>query len=186
MAAKDRRFRKTEKVIFDAMVRLLNETTVDQLQIRDLITEADINKSTFYLHYQSLDAILATLEDDLVSKIRSSFNPVCELSEFPRQLDSLLAELKHQRKLGYAVFSSSSRIWDKLLAVYEYDNPLSETSSINKKIFDRPSYLFSSFIDGIFSSVSKWILDGAKIKPEEIKAYCLEVFTSDLYHPIFS
>ena len=61
MRTKDRRFIKTEAIIQKSMISLLNERNAEELQIEDLVMEADINKSTFYLHYQSLDLLVSAL-----------------------------------------------------------------------------------------------------------------------------
>ena len=74
MRTKDRRFIKTEAIIQKSMISLLNERNAEELQIEDLVMEADINKSTFYLHYQSLDLLVSALEDELLSGLTVKIN----------------------------------------------------------------------------------------------------------------
>ena len=71
MRTTDRRFIKTEKIIFNSMVDLLQKSDPESLLIDDLVNEADINKSTFYLHYQSLDQLISAIEDRLIAGISS-------------------------------------------------------------------------------------------------------------------
>ena len=53
------------------MVELLQKSDPESLMIDDLVYAADINKSTFYLHYQSIDQLISAIEDRLISNISS-------------------------------------------------------------------------------------------------------------------
>lgn len=47
----DRRIRRTRKSIYSALATLLTEKDVHQIKVKELCERADINKSTFYLHF---------------------------------------------------------------------------------------------------------------------------------------
>lgn len=54
----DRRIKRTRAAIFNAMLELLVEKGTDKITVLELCKKADINKSTFYLHYNSIDDCL--------------------------------------------------------------------------------------------------------------------------------
>lgn len=71
--AEDRRVRKTKKAIQDVFCELTKEKKLNEITIKELCAKADINKSTFYLHYRDIynlaDSIQAILIRDVCSII---------------------------------------------------------------------------------------------------------------------
>lgn len=54
----DRRVKRTRVAVFNALMELLIEKDSSKITVLELCKKADINKSTFYLHYKSLDDCL--------------------------------------------------------------------------------------------------------------------------------
>ncbi|OIK22644.1 TetR/AcrR family transcriptional regulator [Bacillus amyloliquefaciens] len=48
----DKRKRRTQKLILDTFFMLLNEKPFDKITVNQISKLADINRGTFYLHYQ--------------------------------------------------------------------------------------------------------------------------------------
>lgn len=69
MIKKDKRARKTVRSIQDTLLRMLCRTQMRKIHIVDLCTEADINRTTFYLHFRGLEDVLASLRQEIVENI---------------------------------------------------------------------------------------------------------------------
>lgn len=54
----DRRIKRTRTAIFNAVMEMIVEKDANKITVLELCKRADINKSTFYLHYKSLDDCL--------------------------------------------------------------------------------------------------------------------------------
>ncbi|MCH5314525.1 MAG: TetR/AcrR family transcriptional regulator [Eubacterium sp.] len=54
----DRRIKRTRTAIFNAVLELMVEKDAGKITVLELCKRADINKSTFYLHYSSIDDCL--------------------------------------------------------------------------------------------------------------------------------
>lgn len=52
--AEDRRVRKTKKAIQDVFCEMIKEKKLNEITVKELCARADINKSTFYLHYRDI------------------------------------------------------------------------------------------------------------------------------------
>ena len=50
----DRRTRRTKKLLTDAFLELLSSKKLNEITIKELCDKADINRGTFYLHYQDM------------------------------------------------------------------------------------------------------------------------------------
>lgn len=53
-----RRIKRTRTAVFNAMLDLMVEKDASKITVLELCKRADINKSTFYLHYKSMDDCL--------------------------------------------------------------------------------------------------------------------------------
>ena len=75
--AEDRRVRKTKKAIHDVFCEMAKEKKLNEITIKELCARADINKSTFYLHYRDIYDLAGIIQTALVSDI-------CEIiNEYP-------------------------------------------------------------------------------------------------------
>lgn len=54
----DRRVKRTRTAVFNALLDLMVEKDTNKITVLELCKRADINKSTFYLHYKSMDDCL--------------------------------------------------------------------------------------------------------------------------------
>ncbi|MGN1123664.1 MAG: TetR/AcrR family transcriptional regulator [Eubacterium sp.] len=54
----DRRIKRTRTAVFGAVLDLMIEKGTNKITVLELCKKADINKSTFYLHYKSMDDCL--------------------------------------------------------------------------------------------------------------------------------
>lgn len=57
----DRRFVRTEKAIMEAFLKLAEEQDPQKITVTALAREADIDRKTFYLHYDTVDAVADAL-----------------------------------------------------------------------------------------------------------------------------
>lgn len=67
--AEDRRVRKTKKAICDVFCELIKEKRLNEITIKELCTKADINKSTFYLHYRDIYDLAESIENRLIQGV---------------------------------------------------------------------------------------------------------------------
>ncbi|WP_326027566.1 TetR/AcrR family transcriptional regulator [Staphylococcus pseudoxylosus] len=63
----DRRVRKTKNAIKQAFIKLLAEKELERITIQDITTLADVNRGTFYLHYEDKYILLSDIEDEILA-----------------------------------------------------------------------------------------------------------------------
>ena len=66
---RDRRVEKTRNAIINAFKEMIIEKDFKDITIKELAERANINRKTFYLHYQSIDEILFDLSLELSDHI---------------------------------------------------------------------------------------------------------------------
>ncbi len=80
----DRRTRRTKKLLTEAFIELLAQKKLNEITIKELCEKADVNRGTFYLHYQDIYDLKQQIEKDLYNELGELIVP------FPnvRELDS--------------------------------------------------------------------------------------------------
>ena len=61
----DIRIIKTRRAIQAAFLRLMKEKGFAAVTVKDIIRDAEINRSTFYAHYEDKYDLLESIENDL-------------------------------------------------------------------------------------------------------------------------
>ena len=70
---KDLRVIKTKTHLQEALLQLLNEKTLDKISISELCKLANINRGTFYLHYQDLSELFGEYFEELTADLRKAY-----------------------------------------------------------------------------------------------------------------
>ena len=95
---KDRRITKTRKSIQNAYLNLLKQKGTEKITISDIAREADIDRKTFYLHYDSTEDIIREYAEEKTREllarltIRSFFSLSFDRKIFAKEVNSMLAE----------------------------------------------------------------------------------------------
>ena len=85
----DRRINRSRKVLKDAFISLLEKKSFEEITVTDIVMSADVNRSTFYSHFQDKEALMLSIMDELLSGIVDSIHhspsgtSVCKDREFP-------------------------------------------------------------------------------------------------------
>ena len=70
----DRRVKKTERAFMQALLHFLEEKDIKQITVKELCEYADMNRSTFYLHYLDIYDLLDKTEQHMVDAIYTPIN----------------------------------------------------------------------------------------------------------------
>jgi len=60
---------RSRESIRRAYAELIHEKGTTNLTVKELVERADVNRSTFYAHYQDINAVLREIEEDVVQKM---------------------------------------------------------------------------------------------------------------------
>ncbi len=98
MISVDRRVRKTKKAIQDAYFRLLAQKRSEKITVAEITREADIDRKTFYLHYDSVQDVIREYTEAKTREIlkrltmKSFFTLRFDKEIFAREAISLVSE----------------------------------------------------------------------------------------------
>ncbi|MDO4489868.1 MAG: TetR/AcrR family transcriptional regulator [Lachnospiraceae bacterium] len=67
----DLRIKKTKRSIYRAYHELIQKKNRKNITVKEITEKAEINKSTFYYHYETIDVLLRELEDEFIDELIS-------------------------------------------------------------------------------------------------------------------
>ncbi|MBR4708435.1 MAG: TetR family transcriptional regulator [Pseudobutyrivibrio sp.] len=155
--SKDLRVRRTLTAVRKAFNDLVLARDYHDISITDLTDKAGINRKTFYLHYSSLDDLVAEVEEEVATDILKHIGKYAEsldlngcITNFYKYLES---STKVQKKLlcdeGYAFFYND--VTDMVLKSQEFSKFFSMT--------EYPSVV-RSYTKSITAIYKDWLKNG--------------------------
>lgn len=155
----------------EALIALLEKKDLEYITVKEICHQAGVNRSTFYLHYESI----AELLDETMEMINQRF-----LSYFPREEEAVLGDLEH-RELNDLVFVTQEYLLPYLRFIQDnkkvyraaFRNPSSMQANarygvLKQRILDpilerfeipaaRRPYYIAYYVEGIAAIVKEWL-----------------------------
>lgn len=91
---RDRRIRRTRRQIRRALAQLMQQKSASEITVKELVDLADINRSTFYLHYNDIFDLLAAVEQELFDEIYAAVH-IHPVSSFEQEGLAFISELSN-------------------------------------------------------------------------------------------
>lgn len=80
----DLRVKKTKRAIRSAFYELIKEKPLEKITVKEIAERAEINKTTFYAHYETVYDLVDQLEQEAVAEVISQINTAQSLLDEPR------------------------------------------------------------------------------------------------------
>jgi AcrR family transcriptional regulator len=89
---------RSRKLIRQAFVELMKEKDLEKITVTDIVTRADINRGTFYVHYQDTRAVIEQIENEIIGKMLEFLGEFQYKSFFQNPLPLLLKISRYLEK----------------------------------------------------------------------------------------
>ncbi len=165
----------------EALLTLLNKKSFDYITIKDICELAGVNRSTFYLHYETIIDLLDETVEHINKKFYSYFNNITidvnKINSMPLEdlylitpeyLIPWLEFTKNNKNLFSTFFKRCKTL--KVIESYEeiFKNVLSPIlSRFNVKKEDH-QYIMLFYIEGITGIIKEWIRNDCSLEVQEI------------------
>lgn len=179
----DLRIIRTKQAILDALIELINEKGFESLTVKDITTRAQINRGTFYAHYQDKFDLMDKCEEEIMREISKIGK-----QNFPSVIAALEADADGGTPLPHAVaiFTFLNENREFMKAVLGPKGALSFQTTFKdfmwKTMFGNhsdtlireegllvPGHFLASYLASAHIGViQEWIDNGSKESPEEM------------------
>ena len=167
----------------EALISLLDKKSIEFITVKEICEKASVNRSTFYLHYESINDLLVETADYINEKFISYFDK--DVNNFIEEIKtSKLEDLKLIKKEYLTPYLNFVKDNKKIFKA-SFSNPsnmdvFNKYNSLEKNIFipilerfnvpekDR-KYLVTFYISGIMAIIKNWIINDCKDEISDIE-----------------
>lgn len=188
----DLRYHRTERLLKEAFMEQLAIKPVDKITIKDLADRAEINRTTFYRHYEDIYDLLESIEDEILHEIlemMQSFHPNKE-DEVTLKYFNCFCQFIYDNRLIYKVLTTQqeTKFIHKVLGIVgkyqearrqnkeqgnNKDSSLQRGSCQDKTYMD---FAITYAIGGVIGILHKWMAHNFKEPPIQVADYISKVF----------
>jgi AcrR family transcriptional regulator len=167
MNKSESKYYNTALLMNEALLILLENKEFEFITVKEICSKAGVNRSTFYLHYESIEDLLIETIENITKKFYQTFNnELLDVNKMHKDelyliddkyLYPYLTFIKENKKI-YKLIHEEPQIFNTKENFYKLYN------NIFSKILDRyqvetheQEYIFSFFSYGLVAIVEKWI-----------------------------
>lgn len=183
----DRRQQKTVNAINKAFCDLLKEKEYDKITVQEIIDKANVGRSTFYSHFETKDALLTKICDDLFEHIfDTTYENHLQVGTYEKQIaviEHILFHIKNdnQHIVGVLIKQSNSIFIDSFKEYFyeiidQYLLPKTELPQNPNPHSEIPTEILKNHIYCSFIGIVQiWINEKYNHPIEKISKYYLEM-----------
>lgn len=171
----DARIRYTKMVVRDSLLKLLTNKSIKEITVKEICDLAQINRATFYSHYQDMYDLLEQIENELFNDILATFMQTQD--DVSSMIKGVFAIIEKNIDLCKVLFSENG---DKMFLqrIMEFSREWIISSwhkqypQANKYQLE---YLYAFIIGGSVSVIEQWVRSGMQETPLELGDIGLKV-----------
>ena len=172
---KDRRIEKTEYVLVNSLAALMHSKNIKDISVKELCEYANVNRGTFYLHYNDIYDMLDTIENTLIIHLENIFLKYDNINaeNFPYPVfHDIFQLIDSSSDLILALIGPNGDISFimKIRELFHHKCLENWLSSHTPKIIANYDYFSNFLVYGCVGLIENWIVTGKKETPEEISA----------------
>lgn len=166
----DRRMKYTRMVLRDSLLDLLNAKPLNQISISELCREADINRNTFYNHYNAPYEIFHELEDELFEDLKRQLENVKDQKEIILVACKALEKNKKMSKIIYSDIEHS-RVLSNVITSFKNVSSDNYENIKTEQIKDLGRYVYIFGENGAVAIIKDWVMSGFHQPAESIAEF---------------
>lgn len=169
----NRRVRMTKRMLKEALLELLEHKPLEKVTVTQVCARADVNRSTFYAYYESVEQLLREIEDEVLEDF--PVLPETEVGDadarFLEVLEHFFDQVKEQQRLFRVLFiqreSSSRRLINAVMEQY-VSAPRSEDGVLKR-------YAYTYCVNGVTGILREWICGDFPVSAGEVAKIVLHM-----------
>lgn len=171
--------KKTKTLIRNTFAELIKENQeLNKVTVSELVKRADINRSTFYNHYDSIYDVAEEFESEVIQVLFENNQKLESKEDVFEYLDNVMKYLKENEEIYRLLLSSK----EPLLFLEKLNRSIlnklytSLGNNINLEKNKSLKFNITFFTDGIINHVLKYFNGASDCSLDEICEYAKEIF----------
>lgn len=169
----DRRVLYTKIILRESLLVLMKEKPIGKITPTELCRQANMNRNTFYTHYDSPEDLLRSIEDELYEQIKHSIEHSLAKGDISMLLGEICQAIFNNRDLCSVLLSEyGDKDFLKHIIDLAHDKTVAEWRSLGmREENEKVELLYCFSIEGSVSVIQKWIREGMNQSPQEIARF---------------
>lgn len=166
---------KANDAIKESLWLLLQDYPLSKITVKDIVTRCNINRNTFYYHFESIPALAEEIVEELIDQTIKKYPTI---DSFEECIHVSIDFIVKNKKAVYHIYNSADRsnFENHLLkicyyAVFTYINRTFKDSNIDLKA---KKHIIDYLKCELFGQIISWLQNGLKSDEEEtFHAFCM-------------
>lgn len=165
----DHRVRYTKMVIKESLLELMKEKSINNITVTEICKLADINRNTFYCHYDNQFELLESLEDELYKDIIQIVEVDMNCNTTTSLTYALCKYIKDNQSICEIILSDNGeqKLLERIMYI-SYDYTKNAYADIDTELFDN---WYAFVAHGTIAVIKRWINNGLKESPDSVTAF---------------
>lgn len=169
----DRRVMRSKGMMRDALIELMDEKPFSEITAKDITSRADLNRATFYLHYNNVFGLLDEMENKVVDKFANLLEHMeirrDETWEYP-VIGNICDYIIENPKLCRCLLlnSRSDRLAAKLTDIMKQKGMQVRRELGLAEDTAQTEYIHQFIACGAMGMVKQWLMEGMPLSREEM------------------
>lgn len=178
----NRKIQYTKKVIHSALIELLQEKSINKITVKELCEKANVNRSTFYSHYDDIFDLSKKLEDRIIEDIIKISNiDDIYLENKTYVFVRILHTVKGKIEENSSLLLNSPRCFQEIIKSMSsiFFNEIKRNHP--ELTVNQISYIYSFVSMGCSQLILEWVKNGMAESPETIAEIMSRTLKGDYY-----
>ncbi|GMK38793.1 TetR family transcriptional regulator [Paenibacillus sp. CCS19] len=183
----DRRQARTKQLLRRALLDIIAEKGVDGITVTDITNRADVNRGTFYLHYQDAPDMLNQIMSDITASLLSKMQHMdpAEMRQYARndapypKLVDLLTEFARNADFLKVILGPTGdpAFTARILTEFttRITSRLADWQPIDENMLVPRDYLIAYISSANFGVLKHWLNTDIKLSPEEVTLILMRI-----------
>lgn len=182
MKKESRRVRYTKQALKDSLLELLKEKPISKVTVSAICEKADINRSSFYLHYRDAYDLMERIEQELLREVDDALADTSLAMPNNDMVVRIFRTIYQNRELCSILFGpNGDRDFLARIISGQKERILDAWRHLIPGYDDRGlHYLYQYITFGAVGVVEMWVLDGYREQPESIARFLGTIIVSGL------
>lgn len=180
----DRRIRKTKAQLRKGLAKLMQTKSINEITVKELVDEVDINRSTFYLHYTDIYSMLEEIERELLDEIMKAINthPIGLSNHTFSFIADIFSILLEHKEICRALIGTNGDIAfihkiEDIIA----QNSMKTLTPMFPGALEDLKYSYSFCLNGTVGLVKTWLLDNNDESPKHMADLTYQMVTNAMH-----
>lgn len=181
MTKSESKYYNTACLMDEALIILLEKKDYDYITIKEICHKAGVNRSTFYLHYETIDDLLKETIEFINQRFFESFKEIepdydvmlkktieDAILVTPKYLNPYLNFIKENKRIFKVIHNNPSlfKSEETLKKLYgELFVPILQSFNVEEHL---QSYTFAYYTQGVLAIIMKWVKEDCLLEIEEV------------------